>query len=209
MTFPVRPASAVDAAALCGLFERSGCACYCRWWSFAGDKNAWLDRLAHAADDNRLELEQALRTGDPSARGLVAFDGTSDGASAIGWMRIAPVATLSKVYDQRLYRRLPCFEGERTGVWTVACFLIDPAYRRRGVAGSLLDAGIAHCKSSHARALEAFPRPDEGRGAETLFTGPGRLFEERGFRIVHETGPYSVVRLDLEQAESHSNGTTP
>jgi hypothetical protein len=40
--FSVEDARPEHARAIAELFEREGCACFCRWWHFEGDKNAWL-----------------------------------------------------------------------------------------------------------------------------------------------------------------------
>lgn len=59
-----------DASELLALFERVGCACHCRYWHFTGDKNAWLDRLAHHPQKNAEELVADLNA--PELLGVVA-----------------------------------------------------------------------------------------------------------------------------------------
>src|SRR5262245_14366923 len=85
---------------LAALFARTGSPCFCRWWHFSGDKNAWLDRCANAPEENRAELLASLGSGRDDARGVVAL--THDG-KVVGWTKLAPAAAVKKLYEQRLY----------------------------------------------------------------------------------------------------------
>jgi GNAT superfamily N-acetyltransferase len=191
--FTTTPARAEHGAAIAALFEREGCACFCRWWHFAGDKNAWLGRIAHAPEQNRMELLAALDAGSHEMRGVVALSGQN----AIGWMKIAPAAALAKLYAQKPYRGLACLGGDRAGVFTIGCFLVDPEWRRRGVSRALLDAGLLLARQAGARAVEAFPRSGEPASEELLWTGPPSVFRDAGFELIAQTGPYPVLRRTL------------
>jgi GNAT superfamily N-acetyltransferase len=175
------------------LFAQSGCACHCRYWHFQGDKNAWLDRSAHHAPDSRAEMAGALRAGSEAMRGVVA----STDSRVIGWMKLCAAEAVPKLYDQRIYRGLPCFGGDRSGVLAVGCFLIDPDFRRRHVAQTLLERGIDLARADGARAIEAFPRRAEGVSDGELWMGPIELFVRAGFEEVHDFRPYPVLRLTL------------
>ena len=178
--------------ALGDLFERVGSACFCSYFHFEGDKNAWQARLAFEPEANRHEL--AERVGRPFLSGLVAL---LPSGNVIGWMKLEPASGLPKLYAQRPYRALPCFEGDRSDVFCVGCFLVDPAYRRTGVARSLLRRGVELARERGARAVEAFPRRAEGVRDEELFTGPLTLFTSEGFGIVSEQSQYPVLRRVL------------
>lgn len=181
------------ASELVALFEREGCQCFCRWWHFGGDKNGWLARVAHAPDDNRRELESAVASGSDEMRGVVAIAAER----VIGWMKLAPAATMSKLYAQKPYRGLPCLERERAGVFVVGCFLVDPEWRRRGVSEALLERGVELAQSWGARAIEAFPRSAEPISEELLWTGAPSVFRRTGFEVVDASGPYPVLRRSL------------
>lgn len=181
--------SEANAEKLAQLFDRAGHGCYCQWWHFEGDKNAWLSRLAHEPELNRKRLLEAPR--GPSA---VAFDAAFD---AVGFLRIEPALELPKLYRERVYRELPCFAGKRTDVYSVGCFFVEEAHRRRGVARSLLRHAIAEVTALGGAAIEAFPRRGEGLPIEQAFTGPFELFANEGFEIVHDFAPYPVLRLVL------------
>ncbi len=180
-----------NASALAALFERTESGCYCSYWHFEGTTNAWLARLAFESDVNRRELFERARS---SPRGVVAR--TPDG-SVIGWMKLEPASALPKAYAQRVYRGLHGLGPEREGVWTVGCFLIDPLWRRRGVARALVRAGVELARHGGANAVEALPRRAEGVRDEELWTGPFALFASEGFSVVHEQTQYPVLRREL------------
>lgn len=190
--FDCQPLGPEHVRALSELFERVGSSCYCEWWHFEGDKNAWLDRLAHAPETNRAKLVERAKT--PGLAGVVALSRTGD---AVGWMKLTFAGAVAKAYAQRPYRGLSCFTGDRERTATVGCFLVDPSCRRRGVGRALLGMGIELARAAGAVAIEAFPRRAEGVRDEELWTGAYGLFAEQGFEIVHDMAQYPVLRRML------------
>jgi GNAT superfamily N-acetyltransferase len=178
--------------ALAALFARAESRCYCRYFHFDGDKNAWQARLAFEPEQNRDALLARAAASPPG--GVVALDA---GGAALGWMKLEPSTELPKLYAQRVYRALPCFTGDRSGVWTIGCFLVDPLHRRRGVARALVRAGIEIARAAGARALEVFPRRAEDVDAAQLWTGPLALVVQEGFELVHDQTQYPVLRRIL------------
>ena len=180
---------------LAALFTDANSPCFCRYWHFEGDKNAWLERSFLAPEESRRELSEALRTSSDEARGVVALDHTG---VLIGWLKIAPASSMSKLYGQRLYKGLACFEGDRTGVFTLGCALVHPEHRHRGVATELIQGAVRIAPRFGARALEAFPRrPNAPVSDEELWTGPCSAYVRAGFSPVNDFAPYPVMRLDL------------
>ena len=190
--FDCHPLGPPHARALAELFERVGSGCYCEWWHFEGDKNAWLDRLAHAPETNRVRLLERAQA--PGLTGVVAL---SRAGEAIGWMKLTFANAVAKIYAQRPYRGLACLTDDREHTATVGCFLVDPTWRRRGVARALLGTGIELARTAGAVAIEAFPRRAEGIRDEELWTGPYGLFSEHRFEVVHDLAQYPVVRRML------------
>jgi len=173
------------------LFARADCPCHCQYYGFIGEHRDWQNRCANDRQANRDGLVADLAAG--RLRAWVALDGER----AVGWLRVAPVTELQKTYSGRLYRGLPCFDGDRSRVLSVACFLVDPAVRRRGVASRLLDEAIAWARQSGARSLEALPRGASDVSDEEQWTGPLMLYECAGFSVIRDFQPYPVLRLDL------------
>jgi hypothetical protein len=104
-----------------------------------------------------------------------------------------------KLYAQRVYRGLPCFEGDREGVFTIGCILVDPARRRSRVAESMLARAVTTVRERGGRAIEAFPRRAEDISDAQAWTGPFSLYTRAGFRVVHDFAlqSYPVMRLVL------------
>jgi len=179
------------ADALLSLFERTATPCQCQYWHFSGDKNAWLDRLFHAPELNRSAFAESLA--QSGLKGVVALRESK----AIGWMKLCLAETIPKLYDQRLYKGLPCFNGPRDGVLSVGCLLVDEELRRSGVARALVRRAVELGEQSGARAIEAFPRRSELAGSAELWTGPASIFLGAGFKIINDFQPYPVLRYDL------------
>jgi GNAT superfamily N-acetyltransferase len=200
VTVTVALASAEHAEGLAALFAEAGSPCYCRFWHFEGDNNAWLDRCANAPSANRGELERALVSGSDEAKGVVAL---APEGGILGWMKVAPATVMAKVYARRLYKGLPCFEGDRTGVFVVGCALVHPQHRKRGVATALVGGAVRLAPLWGARSLEAFPRrPREPVSDDELWTGPFGAFRNNGFVEVDSFEPYPVLRRTFAEPDS-------
>ncbi len=166
--------------------------CYCRYWHFDGTKNDWLARLAMSPEENLAEQRAAVASGDPSARGLVALD---EAGVAVGWMKLVPREAARKLRRLPVYRALDL--GPDDGVVSIACCLVRPSHRRRGVARALLEGAIADPQARGGRALEAYPHSrSEALREEELWMGPLGLFEAHGFVRVGGEDAYPVLRRD-------------
>ncbi len=134
---------------------------------------------------------------DGRAPGLVAYDG----GEAVGWISIGP----REDYERLAYSRVLAPIDE-TPVWSIVCFVVGRRARGRGVARTLLDAGIAYAREHRARTLEAYPVevPAGGRiPSADVYRGTLSMFEAVGFTVVarrespggRATRP--IVRLEL------------
>lgn len=194
-------ASAEHTEELLALFEASGNGCYCNYWHFPGDKNAWLEQCYLRPEDNRAALAERLRGAELC--GVVARP--ERGGALCGWMKVVRQSSVPRLYDQRVYRNLPCFgadAGGRDDVYTVACVYVAEGERGRGVAKALLERAIGVAKDAGASALEAFPRgaregAEERLRADEVWMGPEGLFLRAGFEPVSDFRPYPVLRLHL------------
>ncbi|WP_148313880.1 GNAT family N-acetyltransferase [Sorangium cellulosum] len=195
-TIAVAAAGPEHLAGLEALFEAAGTPCYCRYYHFEGTNNEWLARCSDGQGENRREFAAALAARTDEARGVVALaQGATD---VIGWLKVAPAAAVAKAYERRLYRGLPCFAGDRAGVFLIGCAVVHPRHRRQGVATALVAGAVELAPAWGARALEALPRrPREPVSDEELWTGPASAFTRNGFVEVHTFEPYPVLRRTL------------
>jgi GNAT superfamily N-acetyltransferase len=181
------------AAAWSALFARCGCACHCRYWHFTGTKNEWLARCAFEPGVNRDEHLAAAAAGAPEGSGLVALDDAAGGDVAIGWMKLVPRTAVPKLLRQGPYRAAA--NAPDADTWSVGCFLVDPAHRRRGVARALLLAAPAFVRTHGGTAIEGYPRrTDEDVDDAQAFAGTVRLFASCGFDESGGDGPYPIMR---------------
>jgi len=183
----VEPLAEKHLAGFAKLFEAASSSCFCRYWHFTGTKNDWLERCAIRPEENLAEQREAVVRGDLSASGLVALQ---DGA-VVGWMKLAPRASLPKLTSLSVYRQLVA----EPDTWTIGCFVVDPSARRRGVARALVQGAESYVAAKGGRAVEAHPRRStEPLHDEEAWQGPERLFVELGFTAIHDVSPYPVYR---------------
>jgi GNAT superfamily N-acetyltransferase len=198
-TYLCERASSAHADELLALFESSGNGCYCGFWYFQGDKNAWLERCYLKPEDNRQALVARLSADELC--GIVARP--ARGGAICGWLNVSRAARLARLYDQRIYKGLPCFEPSqvaREGVYAVACNYVAEHERGRGVARALLSRAIDEVRRAGGTALEAFPRATpvgERLRPDEIQLGPEGLFLAVGFTPVSDFRPYPVLRLHL------------
>lgn len=176
------------------LFISAGSPCYCRFWHFEGTNNEWLDGCANRPEENAHAFARALQEGHEEARGIVALDREN----VVGWLKVAPTHVMRKAYERRFYKQLPVLQEDRTGVYLIACALVDPAYRKRGVAKALVGAAVELAPQWGATTLEALPcRPKEAVMDEALWTGPMGAYTANGFVEVGGFDMYPVLRRTL------------
>lgn len=193
--FVVEPLSEENVEALVGLFDAAGCACFCRYFHFLGTKNEWLDRLAHDPLEGARELRASVASASASSlpAGLVARGRSGE---AVGWAKVVPLASVPKLRLQGAYRPLDL--GDEATTLVVGCLLVHPAHRKSGVARALVRAAQASAATRGASRLLGLPR----RSAlplydEEAFAGPERVYEELGFRVLHESPAYPVYAFDV------------
>jgi len=179
--------------ALTDLFRACECPCFCRYWHFEGDKNAWLARCAEAPQLNEAELradvvQSAVSGASP---GLVALEGTS----VSGWMKLAPRVALPKLRNRAVYRSLDL--GTDDGVLSIGCMLVRPEKRGSGVARALVTAATRLARERGARAIEAYPHGAPSLGPHEVWMGPRELFVSLGFQKVGGEEAYPVLRFTL------------
>jgi GNAT superfamily N-acetyltransferase len=71
--------------------------------------------------------------------------------------------------------------AEESNIWSISCFYIKAAYRRKGVTSALVKAAVDHAKSAGADLLEAYP----GKSPNS-YTGFPTTFVKAGFKIGEE-----------------------
>jgi GNAT superfamily N-acetyltransferase len=141
----LKPLARSDWPAVEKLFGPNGAngGCWCMWWRRKGGKS-WQ---ACKGEPNRADFRALVESG--AAHGILAH---AQG-EPVGWCNIGPGADFPSIVHSRVLQRT---SGARR--WSVACFYIRPAWRRRGVAQLLLDAAVAEAFRRGAEEVEGYPK---------------------------------------------------
>jgi GNAT superfamily N-acetyltransferase len=184
-TAPVTPDCWADVVEL---FERPGprggtpitSGCWCQYWNVRGRAytKGW-------EGDNRARLEAEVSSGTPP--GLLAYLA----GDAVGWCRVGPRDTFERLEASPTLARV-----DDEPVWSVVCFYVHPAAKRRGVASSLLQAALAFAAAHDAAVVEVYAAR-AGHPNIDAYTGYRPMFEAAGFEPVRSAGRRTIMRRRL------------
>lgn len=180
-TLAVRPVTARRFADVEAVFGPNGGVqgCWCMYWRRPG---GWKD---NEKNHRRLRVRSA-QTPPPGLLGYLQGD-------PVGWVQVGRRSEF-----ERLERSKALGAIDDQPVWSVNCFFIHRAARRRGVARGLLVAAIEFASAHGASVLEGYPVDGPRKGSTDYYTGTLGLFERAGFIEVARRQPERpIVRLDL------------
>jgi GNAT superfamily N-acetyltransferase len=147
--------------------------CYCYYHLFDGSRDEWG---ARTADQNRSAMDQHIAAG--RASGFLAY---VDGRP-VGWCHASPKAAFPWVSGGPYGRGVDLNE-----IGAIVCFLIAPAYRRRGIARRLLNAACASLGERGFPYAEAYPLMSPGTDAQE-YRGWLNMYLDAGFTVVTTGG---------------------
>jgi GNAT superfamily N-acetyltransferase len=127
------------------------------------------------------------------AHGVLAF--VND--EPVGWCSFGPRRDFPSLETVKAYRR-----DDTVGVWSITCFFIHRRWRGKGLARGLLKAAVEAMRKRGVKVIEAYPSTTtrDGRrlGSSLAWTGPVKIYEELGFKVVQSVNPLKpVMRLEL------------
>jgi GNAT superfamily N-acetyltransferase len=159
--------------------------CWCMWWRVPRGGALWTKTAGAPA---KRAFRRLVAGG--AARGILAFAGSHP----VGWCAFGPRADFPRV------ERVRALAGAGTdGVWSINCFYIARGWRRRGVAGALLDRAVRACRRHGAEVVEGYPS-NPSSGPRPAWTGPLSIFDQRGFQPVGDrSASKMLVRLRLDR----------
>ncbi|MCP4604686.1 MAG: GNAT family N-acetyltransferase [Proteobacteria bacterium] len=163
--------------------------CWCQWWRVERGGKLWEETKGEKAR----ERMKALVLSD-AAMGILAFDEDTP----VGWCSFGPRSDFPRLETVKAYRR-----DDTADEWCVNCFFIERGYRGKGIARGLLDSAIKAVWRHGADTIEAYPVTTAGDGKKLApafsWTGPLRIFEERGFKEIQRLAPTKpLVRLQRD-----------
>lgn len=175
-----RAVTAENLVDLLDLFGEQGASggCWCMFWRI---RRAEFERNGNAG--NRAAFLALLEGGE--VPGILAYDGETP----VGWCSVAPRETFGPLERSSSYRRL-----DQTPVWSVTCFYVPAAARRRGIAVALLRGAVEHVRACGGHVVEGYPAP---RSSEAAYMGTVPIFTEVGFRTAGGDERHPVYRYEL------------
>jgi GNAT superfamily N-acetyltransferase len=177
MPIDVRPLTPDRLPDIARLFEQRGDQRYC-WCAYFRVRGSEFSNASKA--EHRAVLERATLRDDAEGRapGLVAYDGDR----AVGWVSVGPREDYLRLTFSKVLAPV-----DDAPVWSIVCFVVDPAHRRQGIANSLLAGAIDYARAHGATMLEAYPA-DVAAGERIpdgiAFKGTTAMFERAGFEVV-------------------------
>jgi GNAT superfamily N-acetyltransferase len=149
--------------------------CWCMWWRLTAKE---FERRKGAS--NKRAMKALVRRGD--VPGILAYAGEEP----VGWCAVAPRAAYPRLARSRILRPV-----DDVDVWSIVCFFIGKAWRRKGLTVALLRAAVDFVKSRGGTVVEGYPvEPAKGNIPDTFaYPGVARAFEAAGFVEVARRSP--------------------
>ena len=138
--------------------------CWCTYWRL---KSSEFNKLT--AEQRREKMKSLVAADVPV--GILGYEQ----GKPIAWCSVAPRETYAGLGTSITGKRL-----DDLAAWSVACFVVDPAFRGKGLPAELLRAGAAYAVAQGAAVVEGYPVPDRDYG----FMGSPAAFALAGFREV-------------------------
>lgn len=165
-----------------------GCSgCWCMYYRL--EPKRWKELQG---DGCREAMRALVDRGE--AHGLLAMAGDEP----VGWCAFGPRGHFPRLDRTKAYQGL----DRPAGLWSLPCFFIAKGWRGRGLARRLLAEALPEMKRLGAAIAEAYPvtTTRDGRRVQADFawTGPLKIYEEAGFRVIHRANEFRpVVRKEL------------
>jgi GNAT superfamily N-acetyltransferase len=169
-----------------GLFgPRGACGgCWCMWWRLAGSE---FEKRKGAG--NKRSMKRIVRSGE--VPGIIGY---SEG-EPVAWCAVAPREHFPRLERSRVLRRV-----DDEPVWSVVCFFISKAYRRKGISTEMLEAAVRFAAGRGARIIEGYPvEPRKGTTADVFaYTGLASSFTNAGFvEVARRSATRPIMRRSI------------
>ena len=168
--------------------------CWCQWYKIPGSD--WRG----IGDEALRERLQAQLHSPGAGPGLLAYDGDVP----VGWCAVEPRANLPRLKQSRLIAdHTPNPDLDEPGIWSISCFVVPRAHRRRGVARALAEAAVEFARANGGRIVEGYavdPTKHAKIPAADLFHGTVSMFVDAGFtEMVRPNADRAIMQLQLRE----------
>lgn len=149
--------------------------CWCMLWRLTAS-----DYEAGKGAKNKSRMK-ALMKGRRAPGILVYADG-----NPVAWCSVGPRADFVRLENSKV---LAPVDGQQ--VWSLTCFYVLPAFRKKGLTPFIIKAATAFAKGKGAKILEAYPVDPGGKpyAASFAWTGFATSFRKCGFRQAAKRSP--------------------
>lgn len=150
-------------------------------------------------EERRDLLRSETRCGDPLAAetiGLIAYQG----ADAVAWCAVDRRSVYGRLRGSSVPWKGRDERKDDGSVWAIACLIVRPGFRGRGLTYPLVAAAVEHARHRGASAIEGYPMLTEGATVTwgEMNVGSIGAFAAAGFHeISRPTKRRVVMRLEL------------
>lgn len=143
--------------------------CWCMYWRITRKNFA-----AGQGEDNRCAMKAIVEEGKTT--GLLGY---MDGVP-VAWCSVAPRDEFASLNRSPVLKKL-----DDKPVWSIVCLYIHKAHRRKGYAGTMIDAAIDHVRNQGGTIVEAYPSvpASENVAPVSSYMGFPALYEKHGFEL--------------------------
>lgn len=155
-------------------------ACFCMFYQVQASLDNWMKRTGI---QNREEAVRQINDG--RLKGYLAY------------FENKPVGFCNANAKRNLFfdkYRMECNNTGTEGIFSLVCFVIDPAFRRQGISKRFLERLVEDFKKSDFSILEAYP---SAHALETKdnYHGYMKMYRKFGFKEVLSFEKFSVMQL--------------
>lgn len=177
---PLTPERWVDLEKLFG--QNGACGgCWCMWWRLSRS-----EFMQQRGELNKKAFKNTVDAGN--VPGILGYSEDQP----IGWCAVAPRETFPKLERSRILKRV-----DDEPVWSVVCFFVSKAFRRRGISIRLLRAAVNYVRKEGGKIVEGYPvEPKKGATPDLFaFTGLASAFRKVGFvEVIRRSETRPVMR---------------
>lgn len=154
--------------------------CYCYSFHFVGIDDQWNKK------ENRASAIKLIK--EDKMRGYLAYSNNTP----VGWCNVN-----DRNNYQRLNKIYNIVSDPNEKIASIVCFLISPAFRRKGIAKILLEKIISDYTKRDYDYIEAYP-DKVGSSCEKNYKGHLNLYQRNNFGVISESDNYFIVRKELK-----------
>lgn len=175
-----------DNRAFCDNPDWAGC--YCVFNHYNKTDEEWMQRTG---EDNRADAIRMIQGG--ALNGYLAYSGDT----VVGWCNAGRKASFARFASLKT----PSEDGSL--VCAITCFVIDPDYRRRGIARALLSYACRDLAAKGFDIIEAYPVLNEDTCA-AHYHGHPAMFTAAGFRLCKEFDGFGCMQKNLKEIDGET-----